>query len=133
MNALLTGASHRNLNTQNEAFRVKGLLGKECHWGPRAGADEAVTTPPGMPGRMPSAAITANRLMAITLSAGTRRALLLGHLPMMVMHSLCRTVPSAPISRTERSKGTVGPSIVASNLSAAVPPADVVSTGTSGP
>src|SRR5262249_41468901 len=39
------------------------------------------------------------------------RALRLGHFPIMVMHPLCRTVPSAPSSRMERSKGTVGPSI----------------------
>ena len=35
MNALLTGASHRTLNPQNDAFRVKGSLGKGCHLGPR--------------------------------------------------------------------------------------------------
>jgi hypothetical protein len=57
------------------------------------------------------------------------RALCLGHFPIMVMHPLCSTVPSEPISRMERSKGTVGPSDgVISN--AALPPGDVVSVAT---
>jgi hypothetical protein len=67
MNALLTGASPRSLNPQNEASRVKGSLGKGCYLGPRppASAGVAVASPPNMPSSAPSATITPNRLMAI--------------------------------------------------------------------
>src|SRR6266516_7605982 len=59
--------------------------------------------------------------------ASTRARSYLGYLPMMVMHWLCRTVPSEPISWMERSSGAkFGPSVT-SNLSVAVPPGDVVS------
>ena len=76
MNALLTGASHRTLNPQNDASRVKGPLGKGCYWapGPPARIGEAVTTPPSRPKRRaPSAAITPARLMAITPLRATAR------------------------------------------------------------
>src|SRR5690348_9483722 len=36
-------------NPQNSAGSVKGAAGTTCHWGPRARAGEAVTTPPDMP------------------------------------------------------------------------------------
>src|SRR6266581_2604967 len=66
------------------------------------------------------------------LPTGARRALHLGHLPMMVMHPLCSTVPSEPSTRRKRSKGTVGPlpRPPRSNSTAPAPPADVVSIAT---
>src|SRR6266581_8189416 len=66
------------------------------------------------------------------LPTGARRALHLGHLPMMVMHPLCSTVPSEPITRSMRSKATVGPlpRPPRSNSTAPAPPAEVVSVAT---
>jgi hypothetical protein len=73
MSALLAGASHTTLNPQNDASRVKGSLGKGCYLGPPARAGEAVTTPPSRPSSAPSAAITPDRLMAITPLRATAR------------------------------------------------------------
>src|SRR5690348_13459374 len=54
---LVDRASHRTLNPQNDASRVKGSLGEGCYLGPGrpARAGEAVTTPPSRPRSAPSA------------------------------------------------------------------------------
>src|SRR5215467_1569102 len=65
--SLLTTVVTRTLNPQNDAGRVKGAAGPNCHLCPRpARAGEAVTTPPSTHSSAPSATITpSRRLMAI--------------------------------------------------------------------
>ena len=68
MNASLTRASHRTLNTQNDAPKVEELVGERLLFGPpplgegRRGRQPASSRPS-------SAAISPNRLMAIIPSA----------------------------------------------------------------
>src|SRR5262249_18117376 len=65
-NSLFTTGATRTLNPQNDAGKVKGSAAVNCHFGPRAKAGAAVTTPPKMPSSAPSATIIPNRLMATT-------------------------------------------------------------------
>src|SRR5579859_6117217 len=65
-NDLSTGKLTRILNPQNAADSVKGFAAANCHFGPRASAGPAVTTPPNMPSSALSATTTPSRLMAIT-------------------------------------------------------------------
>ena len=56
----------RTLNPQNDADRVKGVSGPNCHLCPRpARAGEAVTTPPSTQNSAPSATITLSRLSVV--------------------------------------------------------------------
>src|SRR5437588_3324947 len=101
--SLLTGRLTPMSNPQNVAGRVKGSAGTTSHLGPRARAGEAVTTPPNMPTRAPSATITPIRLTAIPPSrhhprdrrralSSTRRTRRGGHnRPCPLYHSLKET------------------------------------------
>jgi hypothetical protein len=60
--SLLTTVVTRTLNPQNDAGRVNGAAGPNCHLCPRpARAGEAVTTPPSKHSSAPSATITPSR------------------------------------------------------------------------
>src|SRR5215472_6440489 len=62
--SLLTPGVTRTSNPQNDADRVKGVAGPNCHPSPRARAGEAVTTPPSTHSSAPSVTITLSRLIA---------------------------------------------------------------------
>src|SRR6516164_5889698 len=67
--SLSTGKVTRILNPQNAAGRVNGVTGLGVHLGPRpASAGEVASTPVSMASTVPSAAMTASRLMVISSS-----------------------------------------------------------------
>src|SRR5262249_26549468 len=71
--SLLTPGVTRTSNPQNDADRVKGVAGPNCHPSPRARAGEAVTTPPGAPRAAPSSRITLTPRSVSFLLAGLSR------------------------------------------------------------